>query len=138
MIAYEQQQQDDQPAGSMLLGQHFQPPPGGNVDVCDELLHSHINRDKNTLFWVQVVAEDRAVWALIDTRASRNLISQRAYEALPKALTLRPPGSLMVVAGTNQEIHLLGWITLRSTINRRSAYHEFGVETNVPIDKLIG
>ena len=44
----------------------------------------------------------------------------------------------MVVAGINQKIPLLGWITLRLTINIRSAYHEFGVVKNLPIDMLIG
>ena len=44
----------------------------------------------------------------------------------------------MVVAGNNQEIPLLGWITLRFTIKRRSAYHDFGVVKNLPIDMLIG
>ena len=84
--------------------------------------------------WLQ----DRIVWALIDTGASRNLISQRDYEALPQRPTLRPPGSVMFVAGNNQEIPLLGWITLRFTINTRSAYHEFGVVKDLPIDMLIG
>ena len=64
--------------------------------------------------------QDRTVWALIDTGASRNLTSQRDYEALPQRPTLRPPGSLMFVPGNNQEIPLLGWITLRFTINTRS------------------
>ena len=44
----------------------------------------------------------------------------------------------MVVAGKNQEIPLLGWITLRFAINTRTAYHEFGVVKNLPIDMLIG
>ena len=44
----------------------------------------------------------------------------------------------MVVAGNNPEIRLLGWITLRFTINTRSAYHEFGVLRNLPSDRLIG
>ena len=81
---------------------------------------------------------DRTVWALIDTGASHNLISQRDYEALPQPPTLRPPGSLMVVPGNNQEIPLLGWITLHFTINTPRAYHDFGVVKNLPIDMLIG
>ena len=44
----------------------------------------------------------------------------------------------MVVAGNNQEIPLLGWITLRFTIKKRSAYHDFGVAKNLPIDMHIG
>ena len=44
----------------------------------------------------------------------------------------------MVVAGNNREIRLLGWITIRFTINTRSAYHKFGVVKNLPIDMLIG
>ena len=40
----------------------------------------------------------------------------------------------MIVAGNNQEIPLLGWITLFFTINTRTAYHEFGVATNLPSD----
>ena len=30
----------------------------------------------------------------------------------------------------------MGWITLRFTINTRSAYHDFGVVQNLPIDML--
>ena len=92
---------------------------------------------KKTLFCVPVGLQARTVWALIDTGASRNLISQRDYEALPQRPTLRPPGSLMVVAGNNQEIPILGWISLRFIINRRSAYHGFGVVKDLPIDMLI-
>ena len=44
----------------------------------------------------------------------------------------------MVVAGNNQEITLLGWITVRFPLNTRSAYHEFGVVKDLPIDMLIG
>ena len=44
----------------------------------------------------------------------------------------------MIVAGNNQEIPLLGWITLRFTINTRTAYHEFGVAKNLPLGMLIG
>ena len=78
--------------------------------------------------------QDRTVWTLIDTAASRNLISQQDYEAMPHPPELRPPGSMMVIAGNNQEIPLLGWITLRFTINTRTAYHEFGVVKNLPTD----
>ena len=76
--------------------------------------------------------------ALIDTGASRNLISQRDYEAIPQPPTLRPPGTMRVVAGKNPEIPVLGWITPRFNINTRSAYNGFGVVKNLPIDKLIG
>ena len=82
--------------------------------------------------------QDHTVWALIDTGASRNLISQRDYEALPQRPTLRPPGEMMIVAGNNKEIPLLGWTTLRFTINTRSASHEFGVVKDLPIHMLIG
>ena len=44
----------------------------------------------------------------------------------------------MIVAGNNKEIPLLGWTTLRLTINRRSAYHEFAVLKDLPLDMLIG
>ena len=37
----------------------------------------------------------------------------------------------MVVGGTNQEILLLGWITLRFSLNKRSAYEVFGVVRNL-------
>ena len=121
-----------------MLGEDFKPLGVVNVDVSEDLLAAHISRDKKTLFWLPVGLQDRIVWAPIDTGASRNLISQRDYEGLPLRPTLRPPGSLMVVAGNNQEIPLLGWITLRFTINTRSAYHEFGIVKDLPIDMLIG
>ena len=138
MIADDQQQQDDQPEGAMLVGEDFQPRPVVNVDVREDLLATHFSRDKKTLFRVQVGLQDRTVWALIDTGASRNLISDRDYEALPRTTTLRPQGSLMVVVGINQEIPMLGWITVRFTINTRSAYHEFGDVKKLPIDMLFG
>ena len=52
--------------------------------------------------------QDRTVWALFDTGTSRNLISQRDYEALPQRHTLRPPKEMKLVAGNNTEISLLG------------------------------
>ena len=45
---------------------------------------------------------------------------------------------MMVVVEDNQEIPLLGWITLRFPINRPCAYHDFGVVENVPNDMLNG
>ena len=120
------------------MGEDFTPPPLGNVDVSEDLLAAHIRRDKKTLFWVPVGVQNRTVWALIDTGAIRNLISQQDFEAMPHPATLRPPGSLTVVAGNNQEIPLEGWITLRFTINTRTAYHDFGVAMNLPLDMLIG
>ena len=44
----------------------------------------------------------------------------------------------MVVAGNNPEIPLLGWITVRFTINSGSASHEFRVVKNLPVAMLIG
>ena len=108
MIGDDQQQQDDQVEPAMVLGENFTPPPVVNVDVSEDLLATHISRDKKTLFWVPVGVQDRTVWALIDTDASRNLISQRDYEAMPHPPELRPPGSLMVVTGNHHEITLLG------------------------------
>ena len=91
-----------------------------------------------TLFWVPVGVKDRTVWALIDTSLSHNLISQRDYEALPQPPTLRPPGTLMVVAGNNQEISWVGGITIRFPLNTGNAYQEVDVVRNLPIDMLIG
>ena len=138
MVGDEQQEHDDQVEPAMVLGQDFTPTPLGNVDVSEELLAAHISRDKETLFWVPLGVHNRTVWALIDTGPSRNLISQQDSEAMPHPTRLRPKGSLMVVAGNNQKIPLLGWIKLRFTINTRSAYHEFGVVENLPIDMLFG
>ena len=138
MIGDDQQQQDDQVEPAMVLGEDFTPPPLVNVDVSEDLLAAHISRDKKTLFWVPAGVQDRTVWALIDTGASRNLISQQIYEAMPHPTELRPPGSMMIVAGNNQEIPLMGWITLRFTINTRIVYHDFGVAKNLPLDMLIG
>ena len=57
---------------------------------------------------------------------------------IPHPPELGPPGWLMIVAGNNQEIPLVGWMSLRFTITKRTAYHEFGVVQNLPIDMLIG
>ena len=77
MISDDQQQQDDQPDPAMVLGEDLQPPAVVRVDVSDDLLAAHISPEQKTLFWLPVGLQDRTVWALIDTGASRNLISQR-------------------------------------------------------------
>ena len=45
MITDEQQQQDDQPDGVLVLGEDFQPPAVVNVDVSEDLLATHISPD---------------------------------------------------------------------------------------------
>ena len=138
MMIADEQKQDEQPHGAMVLGEDLQPPLLVNVDVSEDLLSKPITREKKTLFWVPVGVQDRTVWALINTGACRNLSSQRDYEALPQLPTLRPPGTMMMVAGNNPEIPQLGWMAVRFTINTRSAYHEFGVVRNLPIDMQLG
>ena len=94
-------QQEEQPDGAKVLGENFQLPPVVNVDVSDELLARHITREKKTLLLLPLRVQDGSVCAVIDTGPSRNLISQRVYEALPQQPTLRPPGTMMLVAGNN-------------------------------------
>ena len=53
MMIGDEQQQDEQPEGAMVMGDDFQPPPVVNVDVSDELLATHISHDKKTLFGCQ-------------------------------------------------------------------------------------
>ena len=118
MIA-DEKQQDKQPNIAMLLADDFPPPPVMNGDVSAHLLATRITSEKKTLFCVSVGVQDRTVWALIDSGTSRNLISQRDYEALHQAPTLRTPRTMMVEAGNIKEIPLLGWITLRFIINTR-------------------
>ena len=91
MIGDDQQQQDDQHDPVMVLGEDLQPPAVVSVDLSEDLLAAHISPEKKTLFWLPVGLQHRTVWALIDTGASRNVISQRDYEALPQRPTLRPP-----------------------------------------------
>ena len=50
----DEQQQDEQADGVMLLGEDFQPPPVGTVDVSEELFGTHITKEKKTLFLVPV------------------------------------------------------------------------------------
>ena len=138
MITDEQQQQDDQPDGAMMMGEDFQSPAVLIVDVIGDLLATLIRHDKKPLFWVPAGVQDRTLYVLIDTGASRNLIFLPDYEALPQPPTLRPPRSLRVVAGNNLEIPVLGWITLPFSLNTRSDYHEFAVVKNLPNDMLIG
>ena len=71
--------QEEQPDCAMVLGEDFQPPPVVNVDMSEDLLVTHITREKKPLFWVPVGVQDRTIWALIDSGASRNLISQKDY-----------------------------------------------------------
>ena len=141
MIGDDQQdQQGNEVDSPMVLGEDFTPPPNFevNVDGSEDLLAAHISRARKTLFWVPVGVQDCTVWALIDTGASLNLIFQQISEAMPDPPTLRPLGSLMVVARNNQEIPLLGWITIRFTFNTRSAYHEFGVAKNLSLAIISG
>ena len=84
-------QQDEQPEGAMVMGEDFHPLAVLNVDVKDQVLAMHITREKKTLFWVPEGVQDRTVLAMIDTGASRNLITQRDYETLPQPPTLRRP-----------------------------------------------
>ena len=51
----------------MVLGEDLLPPAAVHVDVSEDLLASHITREKKTLYWVPVGVQDRTVWALIDT-----------------------------------------------------------------------
>ena len=137
MMITEEPQQYEQPDSAMVLDEDFQAPLVVNVDMSEDLLATHMTPQKKTLFKVLGGVEDHTVWALLDSCASRNLISQRDYEALPQPPTLRPVGTKNVVAGNNQEIPLFCWITLGCTINTRSAYLEFGVVKNLHIDMLI-
>ena len=109
-----------------------------NVDDSEDLMGTHITREKENLILVSVGLQDRSVLGSFGKGPSPKLISKRDYEALPKPTTLRPPGTMIVVAGHNQEIPLLGWINLRFTISTRGAYHDFRVGKNLPIDRLIG
>ena len=59
----DEHQQDEQPEGVMVLGEDFQPPPIVNVDSSEDLLATHITRDKKTLFCVPVGVQDHTVWA---------------------------------------------------------------------------
>ena len=81
-----EEHEEEQPAGSIMLAEDFQPPPVVNVDVSDDLLATHITREKKTLFCLPVGVQERTEWALIDTGASRNLISQRAMKIFPSQL----------------------------------------------------
>ena len=106
--------------------------------MSEDLLAKDITPEKKTLFWVAFGVQDRTVWALIDSGPSRKIISQRDYEALPQPPTLRPQGTMMGVAGNNQEIPLFVWITVWFSIKRRSDYHDFCGVKNLRIDMLIG
>ena len=122
----------------MVLGESFEPQPFVNVDRSEDLLVTDITREKKSLFWVPVGIQDRTVCALIDSGPSRNLISQRDSQARPQPPILRFPRAMLFLTCNNEEIPLLGCITLRFIINTRSAYHEFRVVKNHPIDMLIG
>ena len=90
----------------MILREDFQPPAVVNVNDSEHFLAAHISCDKKTLFWIPAGVQDRTLWALIDTGASRHLISEQEYEAMPHPTTLPPAGDLMVVAGNIQQIPL--------------------------------
>ena len=77
------------------------------------------------------------MWALIQTVASNNLISQLAYEALPQSPTLPPPETMMMVTGNNLEIPD-GMDDSALHHQTRNAYHDFGVLKNLPIHMISG
>ena len=85
-----------------------------------------------------VGVQNCTVLPVIDRGASRTLISARDYEALPQPSILGPPGTLVLVAGNNPEISLLGWIRLRFLINTRCGHHDFGEVKTLTIDIFIG
>ena len=99
--------------GGDCAGRRFPPTPLVNLERTEGFLVTHNTWQKKTLSWVPVRLQDRTVWALIDTGASRKLMSERDYEGLPQEPTLRRPGMMMGAGGTKKEIPGLGWITLR-------------------------
>ena len=103
----------------MVMGENFQPLTVVNVELSYDLLATQITGEKKTLFLLPVGLQERNVLALIDTGPSRNVISQGDYEAVPQRPPLRPPGTMMVVAGKNQEIPRLG---SNSATGRSSAH----------------
>ena len=62
MMIADEQQQDEQPEGAMVLGEDFQPTPLVNTDGSEDLLATHITREKKTLFFVPVGVQDRTLW----------------------------------------------------------------------------
>ena len=87
--------------------------PVVNLERTEGFLATHYTRQKKTLSWVPVRLQDRTVWALLDTGANRNLMSDWDYEGLPQEDTLRRPETMMGAGGTKKKILRLGWITLR-------------------------
>ena len=65
MMIADEAQQADQPKGAMVLGEEFLHPAVVNVDVSEELLATHITREKIILFYLPVGVPDRTVLALM-------------------------------------------------------------------------
>ena len=55
MMIADEQQQDEQPDGAMVLGEDFQPTPVVNVDVSEELLATPITRERKLYFGCRLV-----------------------------------------------------------------------------------
>ena len=50
MMISDEQQQDEQPQGAMVLREDFQPPPVVYLDVSDDILTTLITREKKLYF----------------------------------------------------------------------------------------
>ena len=75
---------------------------------------------------------------MMDTGASRNLMSSEFFAQLFHQPELRPPGAMRIIAGNGASLDLRGWTTLVVAIGGHWIFHEFGIVGDMPIDAVCG
>ena len=129
--------------------------PWFGVDVCRlwsaDPPDSEISREKtialpaafkgvvrDDMFFVNVQFQNRWTWSMMDTGASKNLVSSNFFAQLFHQPELRPPGSTRIIAGNGASLDLRGWTTLVVAIGGHWIFHEFGVVGDMPLDAVCG
>ena len=67
---------------------------------------------RDDMFFVKIQFLNRWTSSLMDTGASRNLMSLAFFDQLSPQPELRPPGETRVIAGNGASLDLRGWTTL--------------------------
>ena len=93
---------------------------------------------RDDMFFVNVQFQNRWTWSMMDTGASRNLMSSDFFAQLFHQPELRPPGATRIIAGNGASLDLRGWTTLVVAIGGHWIFHEFGIVGDMPLDAVCG
>jgi hypothetical protein len=125
-----------------------EPPPEDIADAALALTpgdtHSDVACGSRTLFFVPAGVLGLRVWALADSGAGRNIISEAQFRRLPKCpaargLDLRPlADNQQVRVGNGSFLDLLGTVILPVSIANATVYHAFSVSKDITIPIVLG